>query len=485
MADQPIAISSSPTRLQSYVLGDHPHLPRNNASIVSRPPVDSWYIRTSAGSDYNCDSLPHVNQGSRNYPQSGTSMSQQQPPAGRISRDDTPVNNDPRSSIRQSPDTNQLRPTPVYASAHHTTPQHASTSNGNGHLYRQNPQVIVPAGPGHQGVGHQQAEIAGLKLVNVPLSPYQAWTKEPMKQTAYSQLPSPIQQRPSPAQQHRPYYAPTHNAPPQPTPQLQHQRPTILTNVSQSFINPDSFNSLNSPQNWLPIPHMPYDPHSAQMYGRPLASPHMSHAVPNGYYRNGSPSLASYHQHHLPHTNGERIQSQLSYSPPPPPPPSSPPQRPDSSRKRVAQSPPTTASRTNTLRRNMYSDHFGQTSVSNHAQRDMAAKKSSQSRSPVPGHAERSTAIGGSSQSRLPVDQMQREKQERYEVERARENFEQEQLAEAERESMRAFQERQEERDRLVEAQIQECKEGGPKSCSALMKDLCFHCIQRQTSRRS
>ncbi|KAE9992355.1 hypothetical protein EG327_009309 [Venturia inaequalis] len=64
----------------------------------SVPLFNSWYIRTSAGSDHQCNIPPQVSHSSRNYPQSGTSMSQQQPPQGRTSRNDDPVDNGFRSS---------------------------------------------------------------------------------------------------------------------------------------------------------------------------------------------------------------------------------------------------------------------------------------------------------------------------------------------------------------------------------------------------
>lgn len=431
----------SPTRVQYSVPYSVPkerrHTPQHNADSLTRPPVDSWYIRTSARVEYSRDKPRQVDMRSQNYAQPDPNMGQPQSPRCHTSRNDTPVSNHSQNAVRPPPNSSQSQSPRVYASAHHTTPQHASTPNGHAHASHAYSQVIIPAGLGHQGVGYQQAESVGLGLSHVPLSPYQTWTTEPIQQTGYSQLPSP-------AQQHTLYYAPAQNASPHMTPHSQHQHQIMLTDIPQNYINPDG---RNGPQNWSTYPHTPHT------NGRPSASPHLNQAIPNGYYSNGSPSIPSHPQHHVPHMTGERIPSPLLY-----PPPASPPKRPNSS----------SNYRPSSLRnspRNMYPDP--------------------QPLSPTPS-LPNDAAARGPSQDKLANDTARKALQDRLREQREHElavvaKYQEQQRQEQER--IRKELERLEAYDRVVEAQKQECINGGLKSCTALMKDACFFCIMRQCER--
>lgn len=466
------AIISSPPRVQYTVPfsvpGDHMHLPQNNVDILTRPPVDSWYIRAPAGVDRNHESPPRVNKSPRKYTQSVPSMSQPQSPRGYPSPYHAPVNNNSQNSVRPSANTSQSQTPRAYASAHHTTPQHASTSNGYAHTSHAHPQVVVPAGPGHQGVGHQQAEAVGLGIVDAPLSPFAAWSKEPSKQSGYSQLHSP-------AQQHTPYYAPVQNASPLMTPhsQHQHQHQAILTRAPQIYIKTESPNGS---------PHLaPRYPHTPQTNGRPSASPHLNHTIPNGNYTNGSPHAAPHYQQRALQTNGTH--SPHVY---PTMHPASPTKRPQSLRadmKYANHPPPTTTqpaspqadSRPFSLKRkNTYSDDLALTPIPSHAG-DTVSERSFRDKLPI------DTASGKAIQDRIWADQQQREQQQRKEeLERAEEY----QRQQREQQRRQREQERAEAFERKWLDKRQDCIKGGPKSCTALMESACFYCIKRQCERK-
>lgn len=95
-------------------------------------------------------------------------------------------------------------------------------------------------------------------------------------------------------------------------------------------------------------------------------------------------------------------------------------------------------------------------------------------------------AARGPSQDKLANDTARKTLQDRLREQREHElavvaKYQEQQRQEQER--IRKELERLEAYDRVVEAQKQECINGGLKSCTALMKDACFFCIMRQCER--
>lgn len=407
------------------------HLPQDNADIMARPPVDSWYMRAPAGVDHNHESPPRVNKSPRKYTQPVPSMSQPQSPRGYPSLYHAPVNNNSQNSVRPSANTSQSKTPRAYASAHHTTPQHTSTSNGYAHTSHAHPQVVIPAGLGHQGVGHQHAEAVGLGIVDAPLPPFAAWSKEPSKQIGYSQLPSP-------AQQHTPYYTPVQNASPLMTPhsQHQHQHQAIPTRTTQIYTKTES----------------------------PNGSFHLAPRYPHTPQTNCTPSPHFYPTMHpvSPTKRPQSLRADMKYANHPPPTTTQP-------------ASPQADSRPFSLKRkSMHSDDLALTPIPSYAE-DTVDGRSFQDELPV------DTAAGKAIQDKIWAEQQQQEQQQKtQELERAEEYQRQQ------REQQRRLkeQERAEAFEHKLLDKRQDCIKGGPKSCTALMESACFYCIKRQCERK-